>query len=167
MWRSRHIIGTPVWDEMSISYAKLCSCDGDKPISIMAYHNEMGKQLCMGSFCSTVNEVIGAVGGAEDLTLTGQPTACGKIVVNKAYMESKMATQRQKHNIKTSNEGQNNSLLSRGLEKKGAAGSVIIEREEHRYEELKIRLSAKSPSFGDFDINPFFQISCANEYRRV
>ena len=96
MWRSRHIIGTPVWDEMSISYAKLCSCDGDKPISITAYHNEMGKQVFMGSFRSTVNELIGAVGGAEDFTLTGQPTACGKIFVSKAYMESKMATQRQK-----------------------------------------------------------------------
>ena len=61
---------------MSISYAKLCSCDGDKPISIMAYHNELGKQLCLGFFCSTVNEVIGAVGGAEDFTITGQLTAC-------------------------------------------------------------------------------------------
>ena len=56
---------------MSISYAKLCSCDGDKPISITAYHNEMGKR----SFCSTVNELMGAVGGPEDFTLTGQPTA--------------------------------------------------------------------------------------------
>ena len=64
---------------MSIRYAKLCSCDGDKPISITAYHNEMGKQVFMGSFRSTVNEVIEAVGGAEDFTLTGQPTACGKI----------------------------------------------------------------------------------------
>ena len=67
---------------MSISYAKLCSCDGDKPISIMVYHNEIGKQLCMGSFQSTVNKVIGAVGGAEDFTLTGRPTACGKIFVS-------------------------------------------------------------------------------------
>ena len=67
---------------MSIRYAKLCSCDGDKPISITAYHNEMGKQVFMGSFRSTVNELIGAVGGAEDFTLTGQPTACGKIFVS-------------------------------------------------------------------------------------
>ena len=64
---------------MSISYAKLCSCDGDKPISITAYHNEMGKQVFMGSFRSTVNELIRAFGGAEDFTLTGQPTACRKI----------------------------------------------------------------------------------------
>ena len=64
---------------MSIRSAKLCSCDGDKQISITAYHNEMGKQVFMGSFRSTVNEVIEAVGGAEDFTLTGQPTACGKI----------------------------------------------------------------------------------------
>ena len=69
----------------------------------------------MGSFRSTVNELIGAVGGAEDFTLTGQPTACGKIFVSKAYMERKMVTERQKHNIKTSNEGQNNSLLTRGF----------------------------------------------------
>ena len=67
---------------MSISYAKLCSCDSDKPISITAYHNEIGKQLFMWSFRSTVNELIGAVGGAEDFTLTGQPTACGKIFVS-------------------------------------------------------------------------------------
>ena len=64
---------------MSIRYAKLCSCDGDKPLSMTAYHNEMGKQGFMGSFRSTVNEVIEAVGGAEDFTLTGQPTSCGKI----------------------------------------------------------------------------------------
>ena len=42
----------------------------------------MGKQVFMGSFRSTVNELIGAVGGAEDFTLTGQPTACGKIFVS-------------------------------------------------------------------------------------
>ena len=64
---------------MSIRYAKLCSYDGDKPIYITAYHNEMGKQVFKGSFRSTVNEVIEAVGGAEDFHLTGQPTACGKI----------------------------------------------------------------------------------------
>ena len=45
---------------MSISYAKLCSYDGDKPISITVYHNEMGKQVFMGSFHSTVNELIPA-----------------------------------------------------------------------------------------------------------
>ena len=52
MWCLRHTVGTlnPVWDEMSISYAKLCSCDGDKPISTTAYHNEMGKQVLWGPF---------------------------------------------------------------------------------------------------------------------
>ena len=62
MWHSRHIIGHPVCDEILISYAKLCSCDGDKPISITTYHNEIGKQVFMGSFRSTINELIGAVG---------------------------------------------------------------------------------------------------------
>ena len=42
----------------------------------------MGREFFMGSFCSTINELIGAVGGAEDFTLTGQPTACGKIFVS-------------------------------------------------------------------------------------
>ena len=103
MWCLRHIVGTlnPVWDEMSISYAKLCSCDGDKLMSITAYHDEIGKQVFMGSFCSTVNELIGAVEVAEDFTLTGQPKAYGKVLVTKAYIESRLATQRQKHNIKT------------------------------------------------------------------
>ena len=81
---------------MSISYAKLCSCDGDKPISITEYHNEMGKQVFMGCFSSTTNGLIGPAEVAEDFTVARQPKACVKIFVSKAYMASKMVTKRQK-----------------------------------------------------------------------
>jgi len=91
IFRSPHKINTlnPVWDLMSVSYDQLCGGDDDKPILITALdHEKNGKHVLMGSFRTTVNELIESVdtnnGKSNSFTLNHKGKDVGKIFVNTA-----------------------------------------------------------------------------------
>jgi len=170
VWCSSQKVDTlnPVWDEISISYDKLCSCDGDKPIAIKVYHKDIRKSVNIGSFRTTVNKLIGSVEDGEKqkgFILTRERTRRGNIFVSKACIESKMGSQREAgmHKIASSSsklEEKPNSRTS--IEDKITTGTENIETEENNHEKLEITLSADLSDLGNSEINPFFEF-CAED----